>query len=165
MNIIFLDIDGVLNSQNYIIKTHPKVLELYSNNNYSNNDELKLKRLMLDIDIKKLDILKDICNNTDSNVVIISAWKNLGVFPYVKNKLIEYGIPIIGITNDKNGNRGEGIKNYIIENNINNFIVLDDEIFEDYDKEILNRLVKTSFYKNGLEEEHKVKAIKLLKYK
>ena len=163
MNIIFLDIDGVLNSLNYFINMHSKVLELYENKNYNNSNELKLKRVMMDIDINKVNILKDIINETNSNIVIISSWKTLRVFPYVKDKLIDMGIPIIDVTTDDNCERGKGIKNYVEENNITNYIVIDDEIFSDYDDEILSRLVKTSFYENGLEEKHKVKAIKKLK--
>ena len=162
MNIIFLDIDGVLNSLNYFIERHPKVLELYAHEDYDNNALLKMKRLMLDIDIKKLNILKEIVEETNSYVVVISSWKSLGTFPYVMNKLIDMGIPIIGKTDDYNSNRGEGIKRYIKENNIENYVILDDEIFEDYDEEILKHLVKTSFYEDGLEVKHKEKAIKKL---
>lgn len=162
MNIIFLDIDGVLNSLNHFINMHSKVLELYENKNYNNSNELKLKRVMMDIDINKVNILKDIVEETNSNVVIISSWKTLGVFPYVKDKLIDMGIPIIGVTKDDNGYRGKGIKNYIKENNITNYIVIDDEVFDDYDGEILGKLIKTSFYDDGLEEKHKAKAINKL---
>ena len=164
MNIIFLDIDGVLNSLNYFIERHPKVLELYSNQNYDSSDELKLQRVMLDINMEKLELLREIIESTDAKVVVISSWKSLGIFPYVKEKLIKYGIPIIDTTKNDHGNRGEGIKNYIKNHNIENYIVIDDEIFQDYDEEILGKLVKTSFYENGLEEKHKVKAIQLLKH-
>lgn len=37
MNVIFLDIDGVLNDLNYFIERKPKVLELYANKNYDND--------------------------------------------------------------------------------------------------------------------------------
>ena len=49
MNIIFLDIDGVLNNQDYIIEIHPKVLELYSKKDYDESSLLRLKRLMMDM--------------------------------------------------------------------------------------------------------------------
>ncbi len=162
MNIIFLDIDGVLNSQKYFIEQHSKILELYSNENYDNSIALKTERQMLNIDINKVNILKEIIDITNSSVVITSSWKSLSTFPYIKNRLIDIGIPIIGITKDNNENRGEGIKNYIKENNIDNYIIIDDEIFKDYDDEILSKLIKTSFYENGLEEKQKIKAIRML---
>ena len=53
------------------------------------------------------------------------------------------------------GKRGEEIKLYIPKHpNIDNFVILDDEIFEDYDDYLLKHLVKTSFYIDGLTEEH-----------
>ena len=163
MNIIFLDIDGVLNNQDYIIEIHPKVLELYSKKDYDESSLLRLKRLMMDIDKKKVKILKEIIKETNSFVVVISSWKTLGTFPYVRRELIKMGIPIIDVTDDYNSNRGEGIKNYLKNNdNIKNYIILDDEIFEDYDEELLSHLVKTSFYEDGLTEVHKESAIKKL---
>ncbi len=162
MNIVFLDIDGVLNSLNYFIEREPKVLELYQNENYNKDTFLKLKRLMLDIDINKVKVLKEIIDETKSLVVVISSWKNMGTFSYVQNELIKMGIPIIGITDDCNSNRGAGIKNYLQENNVQKYIILDDEIFDDYDVELLSHLVKTSFNKNGLTNKHKSIAIKMM---
>ncbi len=162
MNVIFLDIDGVLNDLNYFMERHPKVLELYTNKIYDNSDTLKLQRLMLDIDIKKLKILKEIIDETKSLVVITSSWKTLEVFPYVKNELIKLGIPIIDVTKDHNFDRGTGIKNYLKEHNVENYIILDDDIFKDYDEELLSHLIKTSFISKGLSNNHKEKAIKKL---
>ena len=53
MNIIFLDIDGVLNDQ--------KVIDFYKGKDYIKVDKKSLlKRQMLDIDINKLNILKEL---------------------------------------------------------------------------------------------------------
>ena len=38
MDVIFLDIDGVLNSKDYFIKRHPQVLELFRNNRLNNDN-------------------------------------------------------------------------------------------------------------------------------
>ena len=101
MKIIFLDVDGVLNSQNYLLN---------SNNKISNS-----------INPKKITLLKEIVDETE---------------------LIR-------------GKRGEEIKLYLQKHpNIDNFVILDDEIFEDYDDYLLKHLVKTSFYIDGLTEEH-----------
>ena len=111
MDVIFLDIDGVLNSKDYFIKRHPQVLELFRNNRLNNDIRLKLKRMLLDIDPNKLEILKEIIKATGAYVVVTSSWKRLEIFPYVKEQLISMGIPIIGTTTDNSSNRGEGIKN------------------------------------------------------
>mgnify|MGYP002527972712 CR=1 FL=1 len=57
IKVIFLDIDGVLNSKDYFIERHPQVVELFRNNKSTNNIRIKLKRIMLDIDPNKLKIL------------------------------------------------------------------------------------------------------------
>lgn len=159
VNIIFLDIDGVLNSKNYFIERHPKVLKLYKNNKSPDTISLKLKRMMLDIDLNKLNILKEIIKATGAYVVVTSSWKRSEIFPYVKEQLISMGIPIIGTTTDNSSNRGEGIKKYLKENSVKRYIILDDDIFEDYDEELLQHLVKTSFVNDGLTDNHKKKAI------
>lgn len=101
MKIIFLDVDGVLNSQNYLLN---------SNNKISNS-----------INPKKITLLKEIVDETE---------------------LIR-------------GKRGEEIKLYLQKHpNIDNFVILDDEIFKDYDNYLLKHLVKTSFYIDGLTKEH-----------
>ena len=162
MNIIFLDIDGVLNSKNYFIERHPKLLELYKNNKFLDTISLKLKRMMLDIDLNKLNTLKETIKATGAYVVVTSSWKRLEIFPYVKEQLISMGIPIIGATIDNSSNRGEGIKNYLKENNVKRYIILDDDIFEDYDNELLMHLVKTSFVNDGFTDSYKKLAIEKL---
>ena len=60
MDVIFLDIDGVLNDKDYFIERHPKVLEFLKKNRLNNDNETLVKRMMLDIDPNKLEILKEI---------------------------------------------------------------------------------------------------------
>ena len=162
MNVIFLDIDGVLNSKDYFIESHPKVLELCEGNKFNHDTKFKLERMMLDIDPNKLEILKDIINETEANVVITSSWKRLNIFPHIKEKLISIGIPVIGETIDNSENRGEGIKRYLMENNVSEYIILDDDIFDDYDEDLLSHLIKTSFNDGGLVEAHKKLILKKL---
>lgn len=163
MNVIFLDIDGVLNSGNYFDSSKERKHNFYKVNKYDkNNIEQLAEYMMIDINIKNLEILKSIIDITNSKVVITSSWKNLKVFRNIVNRLINLGIPIVGQTVDKGINRGEGILNYIKEHNIDNYIVIDDDIFDDYNAKTLSRLVKTSFDENGLDEKAKVKAISLL---
>ena len=163
MGIIFLDIDGVLNSQKYLISNHDKVALFYHKYGKEISDELFLIRKMYDIDFSKVNILKEIIDITDAKVVIISSWKKLKIYPYIRDKLIEIGIPIIGETIDDGSDRGSGIKRYILENNIDNYVIIDDSKFDDYDNELIKRLIMTSFYDEGLKEDQKDKVVKILR--
>ena len=66
---------------------------------------------------------------------------------------------------ENSDNRGLGIKNYLQQNNIREYIILDDDIFPDYDEELQKHLVKTNFYQDGLNEELSQIAIKKLQKK
>lgn len=161
--VIFLDIDGVLNSVD-TFKENKTIKNLYNkclDRTYMND----LKWLLLDIDFEKLQLLKQIIEVTDAKIVISSSWKKLRLYPLVEEYLIQKGIPIIGTTKNIKSERGKEIKTYIEENDIDNYIVLDDEIFDDYDELIINRLIKTDFYQSGLDEQHVEEAIKVLKYR
>ena len=160
MKIIFLDIDGVLNSNDFFASNHEEVKKI----KYDLNDiDTLLKRQMMDIDFSKVMILKKVVDETNAKVVITSSWKKLKIFPYVMCALIREGIPIIDITHDNGYNRGIGIRKYLLEHDVRDYVVLDDDIFDDYDKEILNNLVKTSFFDGGLKEEHANELVKRLK--
>ena len=163
MNVIFLDIDGVLNYQNYFINNHDYFLYKVDKIRYKSSVLQYVRRQLMDIDYEKLNILKDIIDVTESEVVVISSWKSLVIYSYIERILNSLGIPIIGRTYDNIFNRGMGIKEYLLNNDVSNYIIIDDEIFDDYDEELLSRLVKTNFYDVGLSKEHKTKAIKLLK--
>ena len=65
MKIIFLDVDGVLNSQNYLLN---------SNNKISNS-----------INPKKITLLKELVDETGSNIVVTSAWRLSKNFQILKN--------------------------------------------------------------------------------
>lgn len=154
MKVIFLDIDGVLNS-------------VKSKSRYDG---------YIGIDNSKVKLLKEIIKETNAKIVLTSTWKkhwekdsNLICHhdaKYLNNKLRKQGLFILDKTIDNDSNRGEGIHNWIKEYNVSNWVVLDDEIFKDYEEYgILKHLVKTEFYdKNGggLQESHVEEAIRIL---
>lgn len=153
MLVIFLDIDGVLNNQTYFINNSDRIAKFYdsySDLQYNNSFDLHVERIMMDIDEEKLSILKKIVLDTDAKIVIISSWKILYVFNEVVKRLCDKGIPIIGRTYDESYNRGHGIYDYLMHHDVIDYVILDDEFFEDYDHVLLDKLIKTDFYGDGL---------------
>ena len=166
MKVIFLDFDGVLNSQQYFMARSEKIEEFrLINYNKRTDIPVMLERQMLDIDLHNLENLIKIIKKTHAIVVVTSSWKVLTIFPLLAERLGHLGVPIIGVTDDDGINRGLGIKTFLETHDINNYIILDDDIFPDYDDELLEHLIKTSFYENGLTKELMLEAIDKLKDK
>lgn len=148
-NIIFLDIDGVLNSDKYF-------------DSIDNKECMNLvDRLMLDIDMSKVKILLEVINKTNAKVVITSSWRRMKLYPYIKERLISMGLPVVGETPFIEGRRGEEIKSYLLENRVSNYCIIDDEVFKDY-KELEDYLVVTDFYEDGLTIDHAKGVVKKL---
>lgn len=159
--IIFLDIDGVLNSNKYFENNYlkHKLIKRTLDDNIPDN----VKEKMLEIDSTRIDMLKEICDITGAKIVITSLWKRNRLYPYIEKELINMGLPIIDKTINLQGKRrGEEIKLYLKNNIVDNYVIVDDEIFDDF-IDLMDKLIKTSFYnKMGLEEEHKKQMIKIL---
>ena len=158
--IIFLDIDCVLNSQDTFRDNHEysKFFVKYMGDNV--NDIITYK--MLDIDLDKVFMVRDICNLTGAKVVISSSWRQSRWYLLIEEKLTSLGIPIVGVTPYIDGNRGDEIRKYLEDNQVVDFVILDDEIFPDFN-ELENYLVKTSFYDNGLDYEISREVVRLLR--
>ena len=151
MKIIFLDVDGVLNSIDSEDHFH----------------------CFIGLDYSGIKLLKEIVDATGAEIVLVSTWKlswdkdgqsrpdSLGA--YLDQRLAEEGLAIIDKTGGNMNERGHGIVDWLSEHPTDSWIVLDDEIFEDYEEcGIMPRLVKTSFYDGGLKEKHVELAINLL---
>lgn len=148
-NIIFLDIDGVLNSDKYF-------------DSIDNKECMNLvDRLMLDIDMSKVKLLLEVINKTNAKIVITSSWRRMKLYPYIKERLISMGLPVVGETLFIEGRRGEEIKSYLLENRVSNYCIIDDEVFKDY-KELEDYLVVTDFYEDGLTIDHAKGVVKKL---
>ena len=127
MKVIFLDIDGVLNTSESIKQ--------------SKEHYLKTGEIISQISENKIQILSKIINETNAKIVLSSLWKlhfiktNDGkIIP--KNKKAEllikllnkYSLEIYDITpNNNTRNRTLEILEYIKNNNIDSFIIIDDE--------------------------------------
>ena len=160
--IIFLDIDGVLNSQNTFMENHK--YRIFFNKYQNNSIEDIVRDRMLEIDLDKVFMLRDICNLTGAEIVISSCWRILYDYPLIEERLVALGLPIVGITPYIDSDRGDEIRKYLDENKVDVFVILDDEVFPDFN-ELENYLIKTSFYEDGLTESDISDMVRILKRK
>ena len=146
MNIIFLDVDGVLNSHRKLEEVYNKTHKPHSGYQYP-FDENSLKNL------------KRLVEETDSKLVITSVWrKDEEGRDTLINALKEYELDqyIIGYTPILGKKRGIEIQAYLNQLDYTpNFIILDDN--SDME-ELINHLVKTNI-KVGLTESNIEEAI------
>ena len=157
MNVVFLDVDGVLN--------YSGCREKYGE--------------YLGVDNECVDRLAQIVFSVSppAAIVLTSSWKELWdnqpiksteidpMAKYLVEKLKAKGLHLTDRTEEKNPMlRGLGIKGWIRKvGDIENWVVLDDEIFTDYESRgIIPHLVKTSFGV-GLSDKGVEKAIKILR--
>lgn len=127
MKVIFLDIDGVLNSDEYI-------------------DSIKGKEMTAEneIDMEKVRLLEQAINQTGARVVLTASGRYAQVGRYLRKVLSQMAI-FTDATLYMNNIRGLEIKEWLRQNNdVEDFIILDDEIFESYDEELLSKLIKIS---------------------
>lgn len=168
MNIIFLDIDGVLNDSetfNNIKLEYDLLCSKYPKTERIDNIDYLLERKKLELDLSKLLILKNIVDLTNSKIVLISSWINTKIIILIEDYFNSLGIPIEGKIDTETCVRGIGIKKYLEEHKVDNYLILDDEIFDTYDDELKYHLIHTNFYNGGLQQEHVDEAIYRLRKK
>ena len=150
MNIVFLDVDRVINSRNKLIEVYKKTSKPHSLYNYP-FDELCL------------NYLKEIIEETNSFIVVTSTWrKDEEGKKILLEELDKYGLlnRVIGYTEILNTTRGLEIKSYLEKNkNIINFIILDD----DTTKSDLDEFLIKINGQTGITSKEKDEAIKRLK--
>ena len=156
MKVVFLDIDGVLNEE----KSRSRCCGYKG------------------IDDKKAENLAKIVEETNAKIVLISTWKDdwrktdkahQGMMAnYLDKKLKKQGLAVLDKTKsiDKNGfhfSRGEGILQYLADNKVEKYVILDDYQF-DYDScGLTDHYIKTNAHSGGLTEQLAEKAIKTIK--
>lgn len=147
MKVIFLDIDGVMNSS---IGKEP---------------------YLADMEVLKLKLLKKIIIDSGSTGIVLTSdrrYSNIYMKEFI-NVLKEFDIKLVGITRKKKeyeedlyDNRGKEIMDYLIESNskIEKFVILDD--MDDGISNLFNEkfILVNRFY--GLNEEVYSKTIELL---
>ena len=152
MKVIFLDVDGVLNSHKYFAKTDVEEIGIYTN-----------------LDKTKLGLLKKIIRKTKAKIVLSSSWRlsfddNLIPDDYLGQSLISAlkneGLAIFGKTDDLQNDRYYEIKDWLQKHaNVNDFVILDDDDFNW--KDLHSQWIKTSYY-IGLTKDIAEKTIKKL---
>ena len=160
MKVIFLDIDGVLNcatSKSFCIDDDGRVIK--------------------GVDSDKVKRLAKIVEATGAEIVLSSDWKDgwskyytsskPSHAKYLDNHLYKKGRLTIKdktpSTNKGSWFRGEEILTYLrLHQDIENYVILDDTFFEDFDnKNIIDHLIITD-YKYELTDENVKQAIEIL---
>lgn len=148
MKIIFLDIDGVLNSATFMKKRQQ----------YKGIHKTPFQFHLEQIDVDAVDLLNQIVKTTNAKVVISSTWRIIFSLDELKSLLKTKGFQgeIIDRTPRMPGSfRGEEISEWLKKSHVEDFIILDD----DADMEpLMDKLVKTT-WQNGLEPVHVSEAI------
>lgn len=149
INIIFLDIDGVLNCR-------------------TTTDECDGIR---GIEDAKVLLLKTLVSKTKAKIVLISSWRlywykeehlkkeqdNLA--NYLDQKMTKFELKIYGKASGEIFNRGEAVLEYIERLNhkgikVNKYVILDDTSDDYLSTSLTNHLIKTDFEKGGLQKKH-----------
>lgn len=124
-DVVFLDIDGVVNTDIYNYGQIPFNKECISNVNR-------------------------LCKEYDLKIVITSSWKeDPDCLQYLYNSGLDRTIPVIGVTEDLDGFRENEIRRFLDKHsNIGTFIILDDIPM----KNLSDHQIRTLFSK-GFDEE------------
>jgi len=162
--ILFLDCDGVLNSETY-----------FKHNNFDYTNTCNAYKYNHDIECIKR--LKKIIKETNCKIVLSSTWKFFYFADdrYFSNKLRKlfnnkYKIRIIDRTTfkyktiGKYQKRAYQIKQYLLDHkNIVKYAILDDDSNDEDDLTLFGDHFVPTTWTNGLQDEHVNKCIKLLK--
>ena len=161
---IFLDIDGVLNSEHTLEDRSTSIASIICD--------------------QYLENLRNIVEKTDAKLVLSSSWRvyfgeytkeprNIFAIHLVQ-ALAKHNLKLHDMTPFIKGNfsneRGLEIKTYMDQNNITDYVVIDDEEFSDFKKHLdMSRFIQTNFgdetttiENEGLNKKIAEKAIKIL---
>lgn len=155
MKVIFLDMDGVINSiaywkQRNVVASHRSVFD----------------RHLDEIDPVALSRLNTLVEKSDAKLVLSSSWRETHSCKEIELMFLEIGwrqttVPFIGATPYLRGKRGEEVDHWLERNtSVKQYVILDDDSdFTSEQKE--SHFVHTS-WETGLLDEHVEKAIQIL---
>ena len=97
-----------------------------------------------EVDVEKIKLLKQAVIQTGAKVVLSSSWRHTKNGEQLKELLAKFEI-YTDRTPYLQNKRGIEIKQWLINNeNIEDFVILDDEIFDTYDDILMSKLIKVS---------------------
>lgn len=152
MEVIFLDVDGVLNCV----------------------DTTDLCGGYVGIENAKVKLLRRIVEATGAEIVLVSTWKDgwsktdkasQDVFAnFLDRELEKESLVILDKTEDDGVHRGKGIRDWMNGRDIESFVILDDKNYDYFKQGLSPYHVKTEFYddRGGLNEEHVALAVRIL---
>ena len=128
MKFIFLDVDGVLNSER---------TTALSPNGYIGISSSLVKKLA------------KIVKATDAKIILSSTWKRSEDedFKYLARKLMQQELYMSGKTHEPNNalwHRGLGIKEYLNNHECDAYVIIDDELFDFQEEGLLEHAVITN---------------------
>jgi hypothetical protein len=130
MNIVFLDIDGVLASW----------LKMGVN-----RDEFGIP-----FEQTAIDALNEITNLIDGKIVISSTWRKTRKLETFQEHFLKRGITaeVVGLTPELDDGRADEIQTWINENEVEYFVIIDDNTrgIEEHFKENMN-VLRTNLYR------------------
>lgn len=157
MKVIFLDVDGVLNSEKFWGEQTQHFRYTAALNEGKTDDEISV---VANFDPVAVEWVNYIVTKTDAEIVVSSTWRS----DYnIQFKLRYAGIkkPMYGITPfSKDRHRGTEIKKWLDDHpEVTHYVIIDDD--NDMLDEQLNNFVQTG-WAEGLNEECADKAVEIL---
>jgi len=158
---IFLDVDGVLNNEEYFMKcfNRHKVKGIMSMNCFPFDPKCLNNLMKLNQELKK--------QNYNVKIVLSSTWRlNQIDTEIVNSRLAEYGMRIFAKTISlSSGNRGLEIKNFLDNEKYEkaeNFLIIDDEI-KDIQEQFEEKYIIHTDFNTGFDSKKLQQAINKLK--
>lgn len=158
MKVIFLDVDGVLNSEEFFVeRTQDCRYDEYRKAGYSPH----LARQMCSLDSIAIAKLNYLISQTGAKIVVSSCWR--ADDPELQELFAIVGIPAyIDITPyHETRHRGTEVQQWLNKHpEVENYVIIDDD--NDMLDSQLNNFVQTNAYKRGLSDEDVELAIQIL---
>jgi ribosomal protein L31 len=161
--LIFLDVDGALNSHQWFEKREKMGIK------YQEGDDFLLY-METDIDPEAVKRVKRICDSTGAKIVISSVWQKGRLYDVLLKVFAQYNLKneVIGVTGNqgcKDCLRGNVILRWIQDNvedyhSFKKYVIIDDDSDMLYWQK--DNFVQTSSENGGLTDELVDKAIKIL---
>lgn len=160
MRVVFLDVDGVLNSQTFADAWYDRTGQGGWGGHFTEADKATHENVIWDEEC--VNELRRIVETTDSQIVVSSTWRKFFTIEKFKEMFAVYGwkdAPIIAKTPAGYRTRGMEINNWLSEHPVDNYVILDD--YPDFMSQQINNFVNTNAM-YGLSKKDADKAISIL---